>query len=642
MNTETLIVLLTIGIGILPIIWIRRFFKNWLWGLLLCIGVFTATGAFIWHNVTSSTVSKKKLQSKSLPHPRLAGGYVSSSKCRSCHPSEYASWYHTYHRTMTQVAGPESVVGNFDKVNLKSKSHSFYLEQKDNEFWAQEIYQNPKTNQNEIGTWNQILMTTGSHQTQIYWVQGPQSNQLRIFPFAYLILKNKWVPLKDAFLKYPEQVENENLFWNFNCIQCHATAGQSRPQVRGKTDTRVGELGIACESCHGPAANHVRINQEPLHRYQNHFSKNSDSTIVNPKRESHRSSSQICGQCHGIFYILDLDHAKKHGFQYRPGDDLEKTKPTIRPKLAKWEKLLNDLEKQDPTFLSNRYWSDGMVRVGGREYNGLVESPCYQRGTMSCLSCHSMHNYQARVDQLSEGMEGDQACLDCHSSYRKQITQHTHHPENSAGSRCYNCHMPYTAYGLLKAQRSHQIDNPSVQSSVETGRPNACNLCHLDQTLDWTQRYLNQWYQIPTVNLTQDQKEISAVLLWLLRGDAGQRALAVLTMGWDVAKETSGDKWLAPFLAELLNDPYTAIRFLAGQSLWKIQEFKNLKYDSQAPPKERIDSKNKVLSIWKRAQTSKISQTGKSILIKPDGKVNRGKMLQFLSQRNDRRMDLSE
>ena len=58
--------------------------------------------------------------------------------------------------------------------------------------------------------------------------------------------------------------------------------------------------------------------------------------------------------------------------------------------------------------------------------------------------------------------------------------------------------------------------------------------------------------------------------------DPSQRALAVLTMGWDVAKETSGDKWLAPFLAELLNDPYTAIRFLAGQSLWKIQEFKNL------------------------------------------------------------------
>ena len=642
MNTEILIVLLVIGISILPIFALRCFFRNWIWGILLCTGIFTAVSIFIWHNTTSSTLSKKELHSKSLPYQRVAGGYVSSSKCRSCHPSEYSSWYHTYHRTMTLAALPESVVGNLDKVNLKSKSHSFYLEQRNNEFWVQEIYHNPKTNKDEIGTWNQILMTTGSHQTQIYWVRGPQANQLRIFPFAYLILKDKWVPLADAFLKYPEQVENENLFWNFNCIQCHATAGQSRPHVTGKTNTRVGELGIACESCHGPARNHVLINQDPLQRYQNHFRNKSDSTIVNPNRESHRSSSQICGQCHGIFYILDLDHAKQHGFQYRPGDDLEKTKPTIRPKQAKWRKIVNDLEKQDPTFLSNRFWPDGMVRVGGREYNGLLESPCYQKGTMSCLSCHSMHNYQARADQLSEGMEGDQACLGCHASYRKQITQHTHHPKNSAGSRCYNCHMPYTAYGLLKAQRSHQIDNPSVHSSIKTGRPNACNLCHLDQSLAWTQTHLSQWYQIPAVNLTQEQKEISAVLLWLLRGDAGQRALAAITMGWNVAREASGENWLAPFLAELLDDPYTAVRFLAGQSLWTIQEFKELEYDSQASSKQRIASKNRALEIWERSQISDTRRTGKSILIKSDGRVDREKMLTFLSQRNDRKMDLSE
>jgi hypothetical protein len=28
-------------------------------------------------------------------------GYVSSDTCRACHPSQYASWHRSYHRTMT-------------------------------------------------------------------------------------------------------------------------------------------------------------------------------------------------------------------------------------------------------------------------------------------------------------------------------------------------------------------------------------------------------------------------------------------------------------------------------------------------------------------------------------------------------------
>ena len=43
--------------------------------------------------------------------------------------------------------------------------------------------------------------------------------------------------------------------------------------------------------------------------------------------------------------------------------------------------------------------------------------------------------------------------------------------------------MPRTTFGLLRAIRSHQVSSPTVKESVEYGRPNACNLCHLDQTL---------------------------------------------------------------------------------------------------------------------------------------------------------------
>src|SRR5688500_9384828 len=42
------------------------------------------------------------------------GGFVGSSACRACHEDHFASWERTFHRTMTQRADPETVVGVFD------------------------------------------------------------------------------------------------------------------------------------------------------------------------------------------------------------------------------------------------------------------------------------------------------------------------------------------------------------------------------------------------------------------------------------------------------------------------------------------------------------------------------------------------
>ena len=91
--------------------------------------------------------------------------------------------------------------------------------------------------------------------------------------------------------------------------------------------------------------------------------------------------------------------------------------------------------------------------------------------------------------------------------------------------------MPYTSYGLLRSQRSHQISSPTVAATLETGRPNACNLCHLDKPLEWTSQYLEEWYGTPRAPLDQDQQRIAASVLWSISGDAGQRALAALEHG---------------------------------------------------------------------------------------------------------------
>ncbi len=270
-----------------------------------------------------------------------------------------------------------------------------------------------------------------------------------------------------------------------------------------------------------------------------------DETIVNPSRLSAERSSQACGQCHAIASFSRHDWWRGHWNDFRPGEDLHATRHVIRPNSSESLVDLQQQLKQDPDFLRSYYWSDGMVRVSGREYNGLIESPCYQGGKFSCLSCHSMHDSDPN-DQLAAGMQSDQACLQCHEKYREKVAEHTHHAPSSAGSRCYNCHMPHTTYGLLKAIRSHQVSSPSVASSVQTGRPNACNQCHLDKSLGWTQTHLSEWYATPKVELNDEQAKLSAMAVMLLRGDAGQRALTAWSMGWDEAQRGLRQEMASP------------------------------------------------------------------------------------------------
>jgi hypothetical protein len=224
----------------------------------------------------------------------------------------------------------------------------------------------------------------------------------------------------------------------------------------------------------------------------------------------------------------------------------------------------------------------------------LIESPCYKNATddrhmLTCASCHTMHQTaddrrlaaEWADDQLapSAGDGGNAACLLCHASGGgnvavRHIPEHSHHRVDSTGSLCMNCHMPYTTYGLLKTIRSHQISNPSVKATLDTGRPNACNLCHLDKTLAWAAEYLEQWYRIPTPALDADQHSVAAAVLTLLKGDAGQRAIVAQSLGWAPAQQASGTGWMAPYLALMQQDSYDAVRHIATRSRATLPPFR--------------------------------------------------------------------
>jgi hypothetical protein len=481
--------------------------------------------------------------------------FVSSRACRACHPGEHASWDASYHQSMTQVATPDTVRGNFHDVELRQGAWAFRLQRRGDAYWI-DMPELDWRRQGPAGprVQRKVVMTTGSHHMQAYWYGSGNSRVLGLLPFVYNLQMQRWLPRSASFLVPPVQEPMSELgHWNKKCIECHATLGRLRPIEPNGEDTQVAEFGIACEACHGPAAAHVAANRSPVRRYGKHFTTRRDTEIVQPERLPHDRSAEVCGQCHATSIWTSqeaIDHWMRHGFRYRPGDKLAESKSIVRGKLEWNPPEIRAVLEHQPQFLANTFWPDGMNRVTGREYNGLLETACFQRGEMSCLSCHEMHRddddprsyAEWADDQLKPGMRGNAACLPCHVQYRKEATlrAHTHHQGSSTGSVCYNCHMPFTTYGLLKAVRSHQIGSPSVAATLETGRPNACNQCHLDRTLAWTAQNLESWYGMAPPPLSPEESRVAASVLSLLRGDAGARALAAWAMAWEPRSRSPG------------------------------------------------------------------------------------------------------
>ena len=645
---------------------------------------------FYWEYLSKKDLDRFTLNSK-IPNKEQTKGYISSDNCRSCHPSEYNSWYGTYHRTMTQVAGGHSVMGRFDGSEINSRGLKYQVFKKNNQYWAKvpdpEIIMktvetgrriNDYTYQirtNDVLTMldlrsvprveKRVVMTTGSHHYQTYWIDGSVSNKvdrideskygnlLQTLPLVYLPKDDKWIPREDAFMRAPSSKRMISQ-WNHHCIKCHSTNGNPGLKGSNKFETEVAEFGISCESCHGGAEEHVKHYQSPIARYAKHFGDKSITAenIKNPAKLDHKISSQICGQCHGVYIYKDAEvgmEYARNGPMYRPGDNIHDYRYFIQHPGSSGSKINFDELKKNKEFFQERWWDDGTILAGGREFTAMRVSACYTNekegmNNISCLDCHSMHHSDPK-DQLRQDLVGNQSCVQCHKDdkYTTNIKLHTHHEVGSSGSSCINCHMPHTSYALLGALRSHQIQSPSAFRSVEHGVPNACNLCHLDKTLEWTQRQLSVRYNHPIYPLEDDQENISAWILWMLKGDAAQRAIAAWHGGWGPAKTASGTDWLPPYLISLLNDPYGVVRYIAYKSLKSQKTYAAFEYDYLSENSEIGRKSKEAMSVWLAAKRefSSIKNTHE-ILILDDGSLDREEVNRLLSKRDNRPVNIKE
>jgi predicted CXXCH cytochrome family protein len=483
-------------------------------------------------------------------------GYARSESCLPCHPGRHASWRRTYHRTMTQEAGPQSVVGDFDDARYTFDGVLSRFTREGGVYFVETL--GPDGRPGRFA----VAMTVGSRRFQQY-VARFGDRHLRL-PLAWNVEERRWFHLNGGFLT-PDgsSFSVHTALWDGNCIFCHnVKAKPGYDWDRRRFESGVEEKGVACEACHAPGGEHVARNANPLRRYVLHYTGQADPTIVNPRRLAPLRRTQVCGHCHGqrvpepTGRIRELMSA---GDPFVPGEDLSAyTRPIQRE------------TRLDGVDLSLRFWGDGTPRLTAYEYQGLLLSAKHETSELSCLSCHAAHSGDPK-GMIEPEMRGRKGCLQCHESIGRDVHAHTRHAADGTGSDCYSCHMPRLVYGLLETHPSHRIQSPDPARAWRRGMPEACTLCHLDRTAVWAAREYGRLFgkDVPEDLPSGPGFALPESVRALAGGDVVQRvvALRAMTEERSATRDARSRLWVVPFLLMGLEDDYAAVRHFAGRGL---------------------------------------------------------------------------
>ncbi len=503
--------------------------------------------------------------------------HVGSETCGECHRKQHRSFAKTFHGRMTREASEETVLGDFDDAELLYGGVTATMHRGPEGQFRITFAGPGGSGQRTV----EVVRTVGSHRYQQYLAE--EDGVFARLPVAWYPAEDRWFHMNGAFLTpdppppspggtISEEDYNRHVVrWNDNCIFCH-NVGANPGRVGERFESEVAELGVACEACHGPGGRHMSARRDPVRSLALHFA-DDDGTIVNPEDLSPSRSADICGRCHGQRIADDVQGFMEEGDPFVPGEDLALyTAPLFRDTTI----------SGDEGVFAMRFWGDGTPRLTAYAYQGLLASPCAQRGELTCITCHGMHEGRP-AGQLRPEARGDGACIDCHEDLGldSAVEAHTHHPVSSSGSRCVACHMPPIVYGLIGAHISHRIENPDPAAAEAVERPDACTLCHVERTRGWAiDETARLWgdgdvadaaaERMDTTDMTGDDEAapLSEVVRALFGGDPIERSVAAEALGAPrrAATEATRAARLGALFDVMANDPYPAVRRIAWRA----------------------------------------------------------------------------
>lgn len=333
-----------------------------------------------------------------------------------------------------------------------------------------------------------------------------------------------------------------------NCQECHGSQVSIRFDAdAGRYETHVASLAINCESCHGPARQHVEWAQA------GRLASSPDLGVRALGLLDKDASLEVCFQCHAVKSVIQPG--------YLPGR-----------RLQDHYSLLAELVGDRP------FYPDGRVRTFAYQMNHLA-SDCYLSGTMNCVACHEPHGqgYRDIYGRPLEGRFSNGQCTSCHASKADDLTAHTFHPPDSPGSQCVSCHMPYLQQKevgdqLRYARSDHTIPIPRPAFDTELGVENACRGCHRDLSVARLQQVTDSWY-----GEVKPHKDIVTGVYRAERGETTNPAQELLhpeathPMAQVAALDLLIENHLRPDMPDLSRDIRTRLEQLAENENWDVR-----------------------------------------------------------------------
>ena len=434
--------------------------------------------------VTGAVISIRFAPVSSIPASEAQGtsrvqGFLGSRSCRECHERFYELWSSSHHGLAMQPYTPEFARKKLmsQREIIKIGEASYLAEIGPEQGWVKEI------SSDEQKTYPIAHAMGGKN---VYYFLTPlDRGRLQALPIAYDVNENRWFDTAASGVRHlPAQSPEEPLHWkdpeytfNTSCYSCHVSQISTNYDLKTDTySTLWAEPGINCESCHGPASEHIRVCQQAP---EGQVPK--DLKIIITKQFRPEQTNALCAPCHAKASPLTA--------AFTPGD----------PYFDNFD--LVTLEDED-------FYPDGRDLGENYTYTSWRMSPCAKSGQLDCNHCHSPSG-RNRFGQK----QPNHACLPCHQQRVENAPAHTHHLPGSQGNQCISCHMPTTRFARM--QRSdHSMRPPMPSATLAFKSPNACNHCHADKDAAWTDKSVREWW-------TRDYQ--AATLYWAGLVDAARK-----------------------------------------------------------------------------------------------------------------------
>ncbi|MEE4114993.1 MAG: tetratricopeptide repeat protein [Marinilabiliaceae bacterium] len=405
--------------------------------------------------------------------------YSGSESCKPCHERFYELWAPSHHGLAMQEVSPgfiDTEIRNLTEGIAVGES-LFSVEVSDSSLFFVQLEPG-----GELKRYKAVHALGGKY--IYYFLTEFDRGRLHTLPLAYDCKTESWYNNPESGVRHFETIEDEALDWenhlytfNTSCYSCHVSQLESNFNLEDLTYTTTwSEPGINCETCHGPSSEHIRVCVEA-----GEGEVPDDLKIILTSAYTPEQNDAACGSCHAKSGIVAPG--------YPPGE-----------RFYDYFNLIT-LENHD-------FYADG--RDLGENYTMTTWSlnTCQMESDMHCVSCHtSSGRYRF------SGENPNLACSPCHSDKVDNVSAHSHHKPESTGSECIACHMPKTVFARMD-RSDHSFRPPMPKASMAFGSPNACNLCHHDQSAEWSQAWIekthghNLGYQDETLRLGSYIREL--------------------------------------------------------------------------------------------------------------------------------------